>query len=92
MIASATTPRVGRSAGQIALIVFGSLAGLVAVALLVGGGVLLCTKRNETPTATTRPEPRDWRRRHTRSSRTGSTLARTGPIGSSDVGGSAPSA
>ena len=41
MIASARTPRAGRSAGQIALIVFGSLAGLVALVLLAGGGVLL---------------------------------------------------
>jgi hypothetical protein len=41
MIASATTSKVGRSAGQIVLIVVGSLAGLIALVLLAGGGVLI---------------------------------------------------
>jgi hypothetical protein len=38
MIASAAQTRTGLSSGQVALIVAGTLAGLLALALLVGGG------------------------------------------------------
>src|SRR5712691_506470 len=41
MIASTTTPRANGSPDQIALIVIGSVAGLLAVVLLAGGVVLL---------------------------------------------------
>ncbi len=41
MNASTSEPRAGRSAGQIAAIVVGALAGLLALALLAGGGALV---------------------------------------------------
>jgi len=93
MIASATTPRAGRSAGQIALIVFGSLAGLVALVLLAGGGVLLWaheTKRDADGYYATGAEGLATSTYAFVSD--GLDSARTGPIGSSAVAGSAPSA
>src|SRR5215213_8850489 len=40
-IAPSGPPRQGRSGGRIAALVAGSLVGLLAVALLIGGGALL---------------------------------------------------
>jgi len=93
VIASATTPRVGRSAGQIVLIVVGSLTGLVALVLLAGGGVLIWAHetgpgRVVTVGASFRDERVRWRGQ---SLRTSSTLGPTAPTGSFAVAGSAPS-
>jgi hypothetical protein len=50
MIATAVQPKTGRGAGHVALLVAGGLAGLLALALIAAGGVLLYahgSKRDE---------------------------------------------
>ena len=88
MSVSAAESRAARSAGQVALIVLGALAELLALALLAGGGGARLGARDA---ARRRGLLRDRFQPHRRtlSSRTGSTWVRMVPIGFSVTVGSA---